>query len=144
MIQRKTMQDVPIINHPDQLAEGQLGRDQQKRVFVGLANNQYIQISGAFLESKNDGENLDVSGLAGVLRVVNKKIFGGSTTTHVPEGTNLYFTDARVYTKVKAALVAGSNITITADDTAQTLTIAGTGTGVGADWIARRRAWVGV
>jgi hypothetical protein len=42
----------------------------------------------------------------------------------VTEGaTNLFFTDTRVYTKVKALLAAGTNVTITADDGAQTLTI---------------------
>lgn len=42
----------------------------------------------------------------------------------VTEGsTNLYFTDTRVYTKVKALLAAGTNVTITANDGLETLTI---------------------
>src|SRR6056297_1102180 len=46
------------------------------------------------------------------------------TTDDVNEGsTNLYFTDTRVYTKVKALLAAGTNVTITANDGAETLTI---------------------
>lgn len=49
------------------------------------------------------------------------------TTSDVPEGDNLYFTAARAYAALKAALVAGSNITLTPDDTAQTITIAAKG-----------------
>jgi hypothetical protein len=49
------------------------------------------------------------------------------TTTNIPEGTNLYFTDTRVYTKVKASLIAGSNTSITFDDALQTITIASQG-----------------
>jgi len=45
-------------------------------------------------------------------------------TDDLNEGiSNLYFTDTRVYTKVKALLAAGTNVTITANDGAQTLTI---------------------
>jgi len=49
------------------------------------------------------------------------------TTTNIAEGTNLYFTDTRVYTKVKASLIAGSNTSITFDDALQTITIASQG-----------------
>jgi hypothetical protein len=49
------------------------------------------------------------------------------TTTNIPEGTNLYFTDTRVYAKVKASLIAGSNTSITFDDALQTITIASQG-----------------
>lgn len=55
-------------------------------------------------------------------------------TDSLPEGaTNLYFTDARVYAAVKALLLEGDNVTITADDEAMTLTIAATGGGGGVD-----------
>jgi hypothetical protein len=49
------------------------------------------------------------------------------TTTNIAEGTNLYFTNTRVYTKVKASLIAGSNTSITFDDALQTITIASQG-----------------
>lgn len=49
------------------------------------------------------------------------------TTTNIAEGTNLYFTNTRVYTKVKATLLAGSNTSITFDDALQTITIASQG-----------------
>jgi hypothetical protein len=49
------------------------------------------------------------------------------TTTNIAEGTNLYFTDTRVYSKVKASLIAGSNTSITFDDALQTITIASQG-----------------
>jgi hypothetical protein len=50
-----------------------------------------------------------------------------SSTTNLAEGTNLYFTNTRVYTKVKATLLAGSNTSITFDDALQTITIASQG-----------------
>ncbi len=50
-----------------------------------------------------------------------------SSTTNLAEGTNLYFTNTRVYTKVKATLLAGSNTSITSDDSLQTITIASQG-----------------
>jgi len=47
------------------------------------------------------------------------------STTNLSEGTNLYFTNERVDDRVANLLTAGSNITLTYDDTAGTLTIAG-------------------
>ena len=50
-------------------------------------------------------------------------------TDDLSEGTtNLYFTNERVDDRVNALLTAGSNITLTYDDTANTLTIASTDT----------------
>jgi acetyl/propionyl-CoA carboxylase alpha subunit len=54
--------------------------------------------------------------------------FSGKSTTDLSEGTNLYFTDERVDDRVNNLLVAGTNITLTYDDTANTLTITGTDT----------------
>lgn len=49
-------------------------------------------------------------------------------TSEIPENPSaLYFTNTRVYTKVKASLLAGSNTSITFDDTLQTITIASQG-----------------
>jgi len=58
---------------------------------------------------------------------IGQNILQGSTTTTLAEGTNLYFTNTRVYTKAKAALIAGTNTTITFNDALQTITIASQG-----------------
>ena len=52
-----------------------------------------------------------------------------STTTDLTEGSNLYYTDERVDDRVNALLTAGSNISLTYNDAANTLTIASTGGG---------------
>ena len=52
--------------------------------------------------------------------------FSGKSTSDLSEGTNLYFTDERVDDRVNNLLVAGSNVTLTYDDAANTLTIAAT------------------
>ena len=54
-----------------------------------------------------------------------------STTSNLTEGSNLYYTDERVDDRVNALLTAGSNITLTYDDAANTLTIASTASGGG-------------
>lgn len=54
--------------------------------------------------------------------------FSGKSTSDLTEGTNLYFTTERVDDQVDSLLTAGTNITLTYDDTAGTLTIAGTDT----------------
>lgn len=58
---------------------------------------------------------------------IGERVLEANTTTNLAEGTNLYFTNTRVYTKVKASLIAGSNTSITFDDNAQTITIASQG-----------------
>jgi hypothetical protein len=58
---------------------------------------------------------------------IGQRVLEASSTTNLAEGTNLYFTNTRVYTKVKASLLAGSNTSITFDDTLQTITIASQG-----------------
>ena len=58
---------------------------------------------------------------------IGQRVLEGTSTTNLPEGTNLYFTNTRVYTKVKATLLAGSNTSITFDDALQTITIASQG-----------------
>lgn len=58
---------------------------------------------------------------------IGQRVLEANTTTNLAEGTNLYFTDTRVYTKVKASLIAGSNTSITFDDINQTITIASQG-----------------
>jgi len=58
---------------------------------------------------------------------IGQRVLEANTTTNLAEGTNLYFTDTRVYTKVKASLIAGSNTSITFDDALQTITISSQG-----------------
>jgi hypothetical protein len=58
---------------------------------------------------------------------IGQRVLEASTTTNLAEGTNLYFTNTRVYTKAKASLLAGSNTSITFDDALQTITIASQG-----------------
>jgi hypothetical protein len=58
---------------------------------------------------------------------IGQRVLEANSTTNLAEGTNLYFTDTRVYTKVKASLIAGSNTSITFDDALQTITIASQG-----------------
>ena len=53
------------------------------------------------------------------------------STSDIGEGTNLYFTDERVDDRVAALLVAGTNITLTYNDGAGTLTIDSSGGGGG-------------
>lgn len=53
------------------------------------------------------------------------------STTNLTEGSNLYFTSERVDDRVAALLVQGANITLTYDDTANTLTIAATASSPG-------------
>jgi hypothetical protein len=69
------------------------------------------------------------SGAAGGVNTINGQ--SGNVeldTSEIPESaTNLYFTNTRVYIKAKAALIAGTNTTITFNDTLQTITIASQG-----------------
>jgi len=58
---------------------------------------------------------------------IGERVLEANTTTNLAEGANLYFTNTRVYTKVKASLIAGSNTSITFDDALQTITIASQG-----------------
>ena len=59
---------------------------------------------------------------------IGQRVLEANTTDSLDEGsTNLYFTNLRVYNKVKAALIAGSNVSFTYNDTNQTITIAASG-----------------
>ena len=64
----------------------------------------------------------DVSGSSGTVTSL-----GGHTTTDLAEGNNLYFTDERVDDRVAALLVAGTNITLSYNDAAGTLTVNSSG-----------------
>jgi hypothetical protein len=59
---------------------------------------------------------------------IGQRVLEANTTDSLDEGTtNLYFTNTRVYTKVKAALIEGSNVSFTYNDANQTITIAASG-----------------
>ena len=59
---------------------------------------------------------------------IGQRVLEANTTDNLTEGsTNLYFTNSRVYTKVKASLIAGSNVSFTYNDTNQTITISSQG-----------------
>ena len=45
------------------------------------------------------------------------------TTTNIPEGTNEYYTDSKVYTKEKSSIAAGTNVSLSYDDVNQVITI---------------------
>jgi hypothetical protein len=55
---------------------------------------------------------------------------GTKSTTDITEGTNLYYTDARVDDRVSSLLVAGTNVSLSYDDNANTLTISADDTSV--------------
>lgn len=103
---------VPLIQHPSGLAAGQLGRDRRQTVYVGLGNGRYIVIAGAVGSSTEPapaggGGNLNLAGLAGVLTVVAGVLAGGATTTDLPEGASLYFTDERARAATEDAYLLG-------------------------------------
>lgn len=62
------------------------------------------------------------------LENIGQRVLAANDTDDLSEGsTNLYFTDSRVYSKVKTSLIAGDNTSITFDDDLQTITIASQG-----------------
>ena len=63
------------------------------------------------------GSGLDVDQTNGDVLTIDM------TTSVISEGSNLYFTDERVDDRVSSLLVAGSNVGLTYDDTAGTLTL---------------------
>lgn len=72
--------------------------------------------------SVNITANLTVGSLAGVLKASAGVVSGSATTTDLPEGSNLYFTNERVDDRVDALIQDGSNISWTYDDAGNTLT----------------------
>jgi len=81
----------------------------------GTTNLYYTDARADARVNLQTGANLDLS---------------SKSTTDLAEGTNLYYTDERVDDRVNGLLVAGTNITLTYDDVANTLTIASTDTGL--------------
>lgn len=62
--------------------------------------------------------------------------FAAKSTSDLAEGSNLYFTDERVDDRVANLLVAGANITLTYNDSLNTLTVASTASGGGLDLVS--------
>lgn len=62
--------------------------------------------------------------------------FASKSTSDLAEGSNLYFTNERVDDRVASLLQAGANITLTYDDTLNTLTVASTAAGGGLDLVS--------
>lgn len=65
---------------------------------------------------------LILTGFSGVLKAIAGVIAGGSTTSDLPEGTNLYFTDERAQDAVGTILTDSSNIDLTYNDAGNTIT----------------------
>lgn len=115
----------------------------------GFLNGKLVAGSNVTLTENNDGGNetltvavpglvTDHGGLTGLSDDDHTQYhtdaraltwLGTRSTADLPEGSNLYFTNERVDDRVNALLVAGSNITLTYDDTANTLTVASSGGG---------------
>ena len=82
------------------------------------SENEISEMNDVTLTSLATGEFLQYNGTAWVNVVPD--------TDDITEGTNLFFTEERVDDRVAGLLTAGSNITLTYDDAAGTLTIAAT------------------
>lgn len=67
-----------------------------------------------------------VTSLADVSTVTGAA-FLGKSTDNLPEGGNLYFTTSRVRTKVQQMLQAGTGVTLTVNELAETITISSFG-----------------
>jgi hypothetical protein len=134
-----------LVRSPYELDEYEIGISPTGVLWIGLSNREYYEFSGRRVVGKTASAGAgastgggatgttgtDLSGIAGVVRVEAGTPKGNSTTSHVPEGSRLYFTNARFYAAAKAMLLAGDGITITADDEAMTLTIDATSGGGG-------------
>ena len=114
-------------------------RDWNVRIFQGTANE--IDVADGDGELGNPTFSLadltntgvGVSPVKIYTRDSKGRIAGdqNASTSNLPEGSNLYYTDARVYSKVKSILQAGSNVTLTPNDISQQITISSTGGGGG-------------
>jgi Cu/Ag efflux protein CusF len=61
------------------------------------------------------------------ISTVTGAAFLGKSTDNLPEGGNLYFTTGRVKTKVQQMIQAGTGVTVTVNELAETLTISALG-----------------
>lgn len=68
----------------------------------------------------NITSTLTLDNLSGVLKAAAGVVSGSATTSDLPEGSNLYFTDERVDDRVSVLIQDGTGISWTYDDTANT------------------------
>ncbi|MHB0936530.1 MAG: hypothetical protein ACYC6A_09090 [Armatimonadota bacterium] len=111
---------VRMVVSPIELKEGEMGRTRNGRVYVGLANKQYIEVAGKVTGTTvvqpmtSPSATVRPGGAAGgnfsryqgVLRVTNGQLQGDSTTDTLPEGANQYFTE----TRARAAVQPGGHL----------------------------------
>ncbi len=95
--------------------------------FVAITSNLNETIDDRVDALIQDGTGITWSYNDGANTLTPTVSLSSFSTTNLSEGTNLYFTDERVDDRVNSLLVAGSNITLTYNDVANTLTIASTG-----------------
>lgn len=99
-------------------------------------NDEWDELTSTIVVGLDDVPNSGVapSVLRRYTRDSKGRISGdqAATTTHLPEGTNLYYTPTRVYDKLKNTLLAGANVTLTPNDIDQKITVTAVGSGGGA------------
>ena len=113
-------------------------------------HEQYVHLSNARIIPANHSFTGNIT-FSGTVNLPNSGVAAGTytkltvnedglvsnattaTTSDITEGTNLYFTDERVDDRVSSLIQGGSNITVTYDDLANTLTISAATTGSGYD-----------
>jgi hypothetical protein len=124
------MTDVMLIDHPNQLAKGKIGHTRDKRVYIGVGFQEWIELTGLVTGSQytqpalkpgggggsGGGGALSVAGLDGVLRAVSGQLLGNASTSDMLEGTNLYYTVPRTVLAGYGASAVGTDayaITVT-------------------------------
>ena len=99
----------------------------EKQILLNHATTSHIKWNtdgggdiGASLANRPNNvfikNSLTIAALNGVLKASSGLVSGGATTTDLPEGTNLYFTDERAQDAVGSILLDSSEIDFTYDD----------------------------
>ena len=87
----------------------------------------YDNSTGVVSFSQADAPVTSVFGRTGAVVLTTADVTGVVNTSNLTENTNLFYTDERVDDRVNALLQAGTNMSLTYDDTANTLTISSSG-----------------
>ncbi len=87
----------------------------------------YDNSTGVVSFSQADAPVTSVFGRTGAVVLTTADVTGVINTSNLTENTNLFYTDERVDDRVNALLQAGTNMSLTYDDTANTLTISSSG-----------------
>ena len=87
----------------------------------------YNSSTGVVSFSQADAPVTSVFGRTGAVVLTTADVTGVINTSNLTENTNLFYTDERVDDRVNALLQAGTNMSLTYDDTANTLTISSSG-----------------